>query len=320
MATQPARPPARVTRATKPARPARPPARSSVPSSVPSPLNPAPSGSGQPSPVSPSAAASDPVGSGASATRDRLIAGARALGLELAPGQVDHLLAYLALLARWNTVYNLTALRDPDQMLAGHVLDTLAAIAPLSKRRVLAGARMADVGSGGGIPGLILAILFPQSPLTLIEPVGKKAAFLRQCAGELGLSRVRVVEARAETLSDVQDLVICRAFASLADFVSLTRGLCDAHTLRVAMKGQRPTAELAELRSRLERPERPEAPLQAEILELVVPELDAHRHLVLLQEPGSSEISCLTTATGASAPPASSAAPIPPSTRPIAGS
>lgn len=205
----------------------------------------------------------------------RLHEGAEALGLLLDERAFDRLLGYLALLRKWNGVYNLTAIRDPQQMLVQHLLDSLAILSPLRRRRALDGATIADIGSGAGLPGLLLAIVEPGIHLVSIEPVGKKTAFQQQVCAELGLTNCEVLTARAESISRPVDIVLCRAFASLRDFVSAATGLRGPDTLLVAMKGQR--AELDAEAAALGPDE------VVEIEPLVVPFLDAERHLVFLR-------------------------------------
>jgi 16S rRNA (guanine527-N7)-methyltransferase len=174
-----------------------------------------------------------------------LAAGIDALGLALPEGAVDKLSAYLALLAKWNKVYNLTAIRDPNEMVTQHLLDSLAVLPVLSKS-VPGGRRfsLADVGSGAGLPGLVLAIARPDWAITSVETVEKKAAFQRQAAIELGLANVRIHCGRVEDFKENFESVISRAFASLADFVTLAGHLADRLW---AMKGAYPADELAAL-------------------------------------------------------------------------
>jgi 16S rRNA (guanine527-N7)-methyltransferase len=197
------------------------------------------------------------------------------LGLALDDARIGQLLAYVGLLHKWNRVYNLTAVRDPRQMLVQHVVDSLAVIPALSARVALECASVADVGSGAGLPGLPLAVALPGARVRLIEPVGKKAAFQRQCQAELGLTNVTVYNDRVETLAEVHDLVICRAFSSLADFVVAAAGITGPETLLAAMKGQPPHDEIAALPS----------DLSVEIVPIAVPGLAASRHLVLIRRP-----------------------------------
>lgn len=175
-----------------------------------------------------------------------------ALGLTASPGQIRALVDYLALLARWNGVYNLTAVRDPQAMLTQHVADSLSIVAPLRRdataRRIEAG-RVLDVGSGGGLPGIPLAVMQPDWSITCVEPVGKKAAFIRQAAGELGLGNLDVQAQRAERLTPppTYDWITSRAFGSLELMVESTRRLLASGGCWVAMKGLSPTAEIDRL-------------------------------------------------------------------------
>jgi 16S rRNA (guanine527-N7)-methyltransferase len=213
--------------------------------------------------------------------RERLVAGLAELGLDAS--LADCLLDYLALLVKWNGVYNLTAVREPDAMLRQHLLDSLSVVAPLAarlpQRDGAPGGHIIDVGSGAGLPGIVLALAWPRANVVLVEPVGKKAAFLRQCQGELALTNLRVEATRAESLDapeagQAPDLVVCRAFASLADFAKAIDRLVGPRTVIAAMKGAAPDAEIAAL---------PAHWTVTEVLPLRVPELDAARHLVLMQ-------------------------------------
>ncbi len=173
-----------------------------------------------------------------------------ALGLTLDERQSDRLLDYLALLARWNRVYNLSAVRDPEAMLVQHVADSLAVVAPLRRQLGERPARLLDVGSGAGLPGLVLAVAMPELEVSCVDAVGKKAAFVREAAGVLGLSNLQAIHARVEKLGGGgYDIIVSRAFASLADFLSLTRHLGDAGTVWLAMKGKLPDDEIAALPS-----------------------------------------------------------------------
>lgn len=185
------------------------------------------------------------------ALRAPLLAGLHALGLETSASQVERLLAYLALIARWNRVYNLTAVRDPAEMLTQHLLDSLSVLPPLAHQRpVVPGRalRVLDVGSGAGLPGVVLAILRADLQVTCVDAVAKKASFVRQVAGELALPNLRAEHARVETLKAAPfDLITSRAFASLADFVHLTRNHLAADGVWMAMKGRAPDDEVAAL-------------------------------------------------------------------------
>ncbi|HOM22021.1 MAG TPA: 16S rRNA (guanine(527)-N(7))-methyltransferase RsmG, partial [Ottowia sp.] len=153
-----------------------------------------------------------------------LRAGVQALGLSLDDRRIDQLLAYLDLLARWNKVYNLTAVREPEQMLAQHLLDSLAVIAPLRSHAGGRPLRLLDVGSGGGLPGVVIAICCPDIDVSCVDAVGKKAAFVQQVAGALALPNLRGRHARVESIPERHDVVIARAFASLADFTAWSAG------------------------------------------------------------------------------------------------
>jgi 16S rRNA (guanine527-N7)-methyltransferase len=194
-----------------------------------------------------------------------------ALQLDADAAQRQRLLDYLALLQRWNRVYNLTAVRDPEQMLAKHLADCLALIAPL---RALAPARLLDVGSGGGLPGLVVAILLPATEVVLCDAVRKKCAFLQQVAATLGLRNVRVEHGRIEALAlPPFDCITSRAFSELAEMLRLTRHLLRPGGCWAAMKGVRPDAELAALPD----------DVHAEVQPLAVPGLDAQRCVVWLR-------------------------------------
>lgn len=196
--------------------------------------------------------------------------GLQALRLPLPDAARSRLLDYLALVDKWNRVYNLTAVRERDRMLAHHVLDSLA-VAPH-----LAGSALLDVGSGAGLPGIPLAVARPELAVTLLEASHKKAAFLRQAAIELGLDNVDVVNARVETWDAPRryDVVISRAFSDLAEFAGLAGRHCSEGGVLAAMKGVHPYEELAQL----------PLPYRASaVIALEVPGLDAERHLVLVQ-------------------------------------
>lgn len=196
-----------------------------------------------------------------------------ALGLVAAPQQEQQLLQYLDLLQRWNATYNLTAVRDRQGMLTQHLADCLAVVEPL--KRVLPKGRVLDVGSGGGLPGVVLAIMCPTWDVTCVDTVGKKAAFVRQVAGALGLGNLQSAHARVEALAlPVFDLITSRAFASLADFTSLTRPLLATGGVWMAMKGKSPDAEVAQLLSGVS---------VFHVEHLRVPTLDAERCLVWMR-------------------------------------
>jgi 16S rRNA (guanine527-N7)-methyltransferase len=184
---------------------------------------------------------------------------------------------YLGLLTKWNAAYNLTSVRDLEQMRVQHVADCLAAVEPL-RRQLGEGksARVLDVGSGGGLPGAVLAIAEPAWEVTCVDSVGKKAAFIRQVAGELLLPNLNVVRARVQTLrAGPFDVIASRAFASLAEFTHLTRLLLAPGGIWMAMKGKRPDDELAAL---------PAGVMAFHVEPLRVPELDAERCLVWMRQ------------------------------------
>ena len=173
---------------------------------------------------------------------------AAALALPLSAPQADTLVAYLAMLQRWNSTYNLTAVRDPAQMLTQHLADCLAVMGPLRRFCGEGPYRLLDVGSGGGLPGVVIAALNPHIDVTCVDAVGKKAAFVRQVAGELKLRNLHAEHCRVEQLKAPPfHIVTARAFASLADFTRLTRIHLAADGAWMAMKGKHPSDELAAL-------------------------------------------------------------------------
>jgi 16S rRNA (guanine527-N7)-methyltransferase len=207
--------------------------------------------------------------------RPALQAAAESLRLTLSSQEADALLAYLALLQRWNATYNLTAVRDPQQMLTQHLADCLAVIAPLRRHTNSQKTNLLDVGSGGGLPGVVIAALEPEIAVTCVDAVGKKAAFVRQVSGELKLKNLHAEHSRVERLAGGQFSVITsRAFASLAEFVRLTRGLLSPTGVWIAMKGKHPADELAELPGDVD---------VFHVEQLVVPGLGAERCLIWMQ-------------------------------------
>lgn len=205
---------------------------------------------------------------------------AATLSLPLSTLQVDTLIAYLALLQRWNGTYNLTAVRDPAQMLTQHLADCLAVIGPLRRACGDAPCRLLDVGSGGGLPGIVIAALNPSIDVTCVDAVGKKAAFVRQVSAELRLRNLRAEHVRAEQLKAAPfDVVTSRAFASLADFVRLTRSHVAVGGLWMAMKGKHPAEELAALPAGVD---------VFHVEQLAVPGLDAERCLVWMRAQAES--------------------------------
>jgi 16S rRNA (guanine527-N7)-methyltransferase len=173
-----------------------------------------------------------------------LRAGAQALGLVLSDEQFQRLLDYTALIQKWNKVYNLTALRDPSDMLTHHLLDSLTAIAPLSRHTQGQATRVLDVGSGGGLPGVVLAICMPELNVSCVDTVAKKAAFVQQVAVSLKLPNLRGIHARVESLTDPYQVICSRAFASLPDFVTWSRPALAEGGVWMAMKGKHPQDEI----------------------------------------------------------------------------
>ena len=174
---------------------------------------------------------------------EELSQGALELGVELSTQQHEQLLAYLALLIKWNKAYNLTAVRDPDEMVSRHLLDSLSVVPFVAER----GNSWLDVGSGGGMPGIPLAIMFPERQFTLLDSNGKKTRFLKQMAAELDVANVTVVTARCEEHEGSYAQISSRAFASLADMVDGTGHLLAPGGRWLAMKGHVPADELAAL-------------------------------------------------------------------------
>lgn len=204
-----------------------------------------------------------------------LIDGAAALGVALNDQQVDRLLAYRALISKWNRVYNLTAVRDPADMLYQHLLDSIAVIAPLRRQIADRPARLLDVGSGAGLPGVVLATLLRTIDVTCVDAVSKKASFVRQVAAELQLSNLHAAHQRVEAYeAEAFDVITSRAFASLSEFTSLTRRHQRHGTVWMAMKGKLPEAEMAALPSDIE---------VFHVEQLDVPGLAAERCLVWMR-------------------------------------
>jgi 16S rRNA (guanine527-N7)-methyltransferase len=197
--------------------------------------------------------------------------GARVLRLDLSDEQIAQLMDYLALLSKWNAVYNLTAVRDPAQMVTQHLLDSLAAVPAFADAK-----NVLDVGAGGGLPGMVLAIARPDVQVSMIDTVHKKTAFLTQAKTELGLQNVTVHTARVEQLkvADRYDVITSRAFAELADFVNWSGHLLSHGGRFIAMKGVMPQEEVARL---------PEGWRVTEVRPLNVPGLNAERHLIFIE-------------------------------------
>jgi 16S rRNA (guanine527-N7)-methyltransferase len=200
-----------------------------------------------------------------------LAEGIAAMQLDVSPAQQEKLMDYLALMFKWNAVYNLTSLRDPMQMVTHHLLDSLAAVPAFARAR-----NVLDVGSGGGLPGIVLAIVRPDMKVSMIDTVHKKTAFLTQVKAELELANVTVYTARVEQLqvSDKFDVITSRAFADLSDFVNWSCHLLADGGRYIALKGVAPKDEQ----------ERLPADWTVTGLEpLQVPRLGAERHLVFIE-------------------------------------
>ena len=202
-----------------------------------------------------------------------LAALAAELGLQLSTEQAKHLLRYLGMLERWNSIYNLTAVRSREGMWTQHLADCLAVISPLRKQ--ISSGRVLDVGSGGGLPGVVVATCLPQVEVSCVDAVGKKAAFVRQAAGELGLTNLFSIHGRVEAMQPPPfEVIISRAFGSLAHFAALTRGALAPGGLWLAMKGKTPDDELAALPATVE---------VFHVEQLKVPGLNASRCLVWMR-------------------------------------
>ncbi len=207
-----------------------------------------------------------------------LRAGLKALQLDLDDAQVGQLLDYLDLIAKWTQVYNLTAVRDPAEMLTHHLLDSLAVIRPLRRHLATVGlnrASLLDVGSGAGLPGVVIAICCPEVAVSCVDTVAKKAAFIRQAALALKLPNLTGVHARVEIISQPFDVICSRAFASLHDFTQWSAGALAPAGVWLAMKGRHPADEISAL------------PASAEVFhveQLQVPGLDAERCIVWMAQ------------------------------------
>lgn len=211
---------------------------------------------------------------------ETLKSGVAELGLDLSDAQIGQLLDYLALIQKWTQVYNLTAVRDPAEMLTHHLLDSLAVVRPLrqqlSGRQPVdgQGLRLLDVGSGAGLPGVVLAICCPDLAVSCVDTVAKKATFIQQAALALKLPNLKGLHARVENLVDHYDVVSSRAFASLADFTSWSRSALAPAGIWMAMKGKHPADELAQL---------PTGVAVFHVEQLSVPGLGAERCIVWLR-------------------------------------
>jgi 16S rRNA (guanine527-N7)-methyltransferase len=203
-----------------------------------------------------------------------LRSGLNGLGLSLGDAQIGQLLDYLELIRKWNKVYNLTAVRDPAEMLTHHLLDSLAAVGPLRRQTQGGAINLLDVGSGAGLPGVVIAICEPEIRVDCVDTVAKKAAFVQQAAVTLGLPNLRGLHDRVENLTRAYDVVSSRAFASLADFVTWSSKALAEQGVWMAMKGKHPVDEIADL---------PPAVQVFHVEQLQVPGLDAERCIVWMK-------------------------------------
>ncbi|CAN5654847.1 16S rRNA (guanine(527)-N(7))-methyltransferase RsmG [soil metagenome] len=214
----------------------------------------------------------------------QLEAGLRAglvnLALAMSDVQVGQCLDYLELIQKWNKVYNLTAVRDPAEMLTHHLLDSLAVIAPLRRHTRGRAISLLDVGSGAGLPGVVIAICCPEVNVTCVDTVSKKSAFVQQAALTLKLPNLRGLHARVESLTQPYDVVCSRAFAALADFVNWSVSALAEEGVWLAMKGKVPSEEVAVLPKTVE---------VFHVEQLIVPGLDAQRCIVWIRTGDRSE-------------------------------
>lgn len=204
--------------------------------------------------------------------RDRLDAGLKSLDMRLDVGKREQLLHYIALLDKWNKVYNLTAVREPERMIGLHILDSLSVLPHLGDC-----SNIIDVGTGGGLPGIPLAITNPAVRVTMLDTIVKKTTFVRQAIGDLGLKNAEVVTGRVESYQPAIkfDCVISRAFAELKDFVEGASHLCTVGGAMLAMKGVYPHDEISRL---------PAGFVAKQVIALNVPGVEGQRHLVVIQK------------------------------------
>ena len=174
--------------------------------------------------------------------------GLRSLNLDLDDRQIEQLLAYLAMIGKWTQVYNLTAVRDPAEMMTHHLLDSLAAVPALNRQLKQmgheSGARLLDVGAGAGLPGVVIAICCPNLTVTCVDAVAKKAAFIKQAALELKVSNLAGLHQRVEQVAEPYEVICSRAFASLGDFTSWSVKAIATGGVWMAMKGKHPISEI----------------------------------------------------------------------------
>lgn len=200
--------------------------------------------------------------------------GSAELGLVLTDLQVNQLLDYVELIQKWGKVYNLTAVREPAEMLTHHLLDSLAAVPALLRQIEQRGIKLLDVGSGAGLPGVVFAICLPGITVDCVDTVAKKAAFIQQASAALQLPNLRGLHGRVESLAGPYDVIAARAFASLSDFVSWSAKALAANGVWMAMKGKLPTEEISDL------------PKDVEVFhveQLKVPGLNAERCVVWMK-------------------------------------
>ena len=200
--------------------------------------------------------------------QQKLADGIAVLGLDIGAATQQRLLDYLALIQKWNKVHNLTAVRDLEAMVTLHLLDSLSVLPHIKTGRLL------DVGSGAGLPGIVLALARPDLSVTTLDSVGKKASFMRQAKAELGIANLEVVSGRVEEFKPAYkfDMIISRAFSEIANFLELTQHLLADNGEWLAMKGVYPDEEMVNLKG-----------VTTRVVELNVPGLDARRHLVFLR-------------------------------------
>lgn len=224
--------------------------------------------------------------------RATLQAGLQALKLELSEWQIQQLLDYQALIAKWTQVYNLTAVRDPAEMMTHHLLDSLAAIAPLRRHLQESGlenaSRLLDVGSGAGLPGVVIAICCPTVAVTCVDTVAKKAAFIKQAALALKLPNLTGLHARVESIDQPFDVICSRAFASLVDFTQWSASALAGQGVWMALKGKYPADELAAL---------PPEVTMFHVEQLQIPGLNAERCILWLRSNQETAITGITEET-----------------------
>ncbi|MES2282408.1 MAG: 16S rRNA (guanine(527)-N(7))-methyltransferase RsmG [Pseudomonadota bacterium] len=213
------------------------------------------------------------------ASEENLRQGLAALGLQLNDVQIAQLLDYQSLIGKWTKVYNLTAVRDPAEMMTHHLLDSLAAIAPLTRHLQKAGleqgSSLLDVGSGAGLPGVVIAICCPNVAVTCVDTVAKKAAFIKQAALALKLPNLTGLHSRVENITHSFDVICSRAFASLPDFTNWSAAALSPQGVWMAMKGKHPADEIAALQAGTE---------VFHVEQLAVPGLDAERCIIWMRQ------------------------------------